>query len=155
MDSTYLIRKHKETKAFKEKVKQMRNIAKCKLCKEIIESFHRYDYFTCKCGEISIDGGNEAFLSSARNFENFLRVDDEGNEIVVTVKNSDSKTVPDTSFSDETPKLSRKDLIAMLDEMSASIEKLPTQAYTSPVTQIDLCSLITLLSSIFKTKEGD
>lgn len=32
---------------------------KCKLCKDIIWSRYRWDMQTCKCGAISIDGGND------------------------------------------------------------------------------------------------
>ena len=34
-----------------------RNRAQCKLCKDIIESKHRHDFVTCKCGKLSVDGG--------------------------------------------------------------------------------------------------
>lgn len=34
------------------------NKIKCKLCGDIIESKHRHDFVTCKCGKISVDGGN-------------------------------------------------------------------------------------------------
>ena len=37
----------------------MRNRAKCKLCSSVIESYHRYDEVSCKCGEINISGGND------------------------------------------------------------------------------------------------
>jgi len=61
----------------------MRNRAKCKLCGDIIESFHRHDLIECSCGEISIEGGLDYFKASARDFKNFLRIDDEGKEIEV------------------------------------------------------------------------
>ena len=55
----------------------MRNIAKCKLCSSIIESKHRHDYVSCLCGEISIDGGNDYHKCFAKDWRNFVRVDDE------------------------------------------------------------------------------
>lgn len=61
----------------------MRNRAKCKLCEEIIESFHQFDYVSCDCGEISIDGGEYTFGASAKNFANFLRIDDNDKEVAV------------------------------------------------------------------------
>lgn len=64
----------------------MRNRAKCKLCGDILESFHEFDYQTCKCNEISISGGLIRYECAAKDFSNFLRVDDEGNEIVPTIK---------------------------------------------------------------------
>lgn len=35
------------------------NKAKCLLCGDIIISKHSRDYVTCKCGNLSLDGGNE------------------------------------------------------------------------------------------------
>lgn len=37
----------------------LRNSAKCLLCGEEIESRHRHDFKTCKCGNLSVDGGRE------------------------------------------------------------------------------------------------
>ena len=34
-----------------------KNAAKCLRCKEVVESKHRHDYQTCKCGNVSVDGG--------------------------------------------------------------------------------------------------
>lgn len=35
------------------------NRAKCLLCNDVITSEHSHDFKTCKCGNLSIDGGNE------------------------------------------------------------------------------------------------
>jgi hypothetical protein len=35
----------------------VRNSARCNLCDDVIESKHRHDFRTCKCGNLSIDGG--------------------------------------------------------------------------------------------------
>ena len=35
------------------------NKAKCLKCGDIIESKHRHDFVTCKCGNISVDGGRD------------------------------------------------------------------------------------------------
>jgi hypothetical protein len=116
----------------------MRNIAKCKLCESIVESTHEKDYVTCKCGEISVDGG-ELMRCAAKNFTNFIRVDDEGNEIVVKVIDS--------------PKPTKEELINYLDEMRKSIEQLPTNALLTPVTQYDLAAALLLIHSIFKAND--
>ena len=42
----------------------IKNIAKCLLCGDIIESKHRHDFVTCKCGNLSVDGGLEYFKRS-------------------------------------------------------------------------------------------
>lgn len=35
----------------------VRNAAECLQCGEVIESKHRHDFVTCKCGASSVDGG--------------------------------------------------------------------------------------------------
>jgi len=37
----------------------VRNSAKCLLCGEEIESRSTHDFRTCKCGNLSVDGGRE------------------------------------------------------------------------------------------------
>lgn len=50
----------------------IRNAAQCNYCEQVIESKHRHDFRTCKCGRTSVDGG----LSYARRlFEPKLPVD--------------------------------------------------------------------------------
>lgn len=128
----------------------MRNRAKCKLCKDVLESFHQHDYVSCKCGEIGIDGGNHSFKASAKDWKNFLRIADDDTEITPTiVDNEESKEEP----MEEPKKLSREELIKMLDNMADNIEKLPQSAMSLPVNHYDLWSALTLISAIFKEKE--
>ena len=124
----------------------MKNRAKCKLCNTIIESFHSTDYAMCKCGEISVDGG-EAQRCYANDFANFLRVDDQGNEIVVTV----IETATEAELLTKKP--NKKELLDMLDEMVKNIENLPQNALTLPITHYDLWSALALISQILKTKK--
>ena len=35
------------------------NKAQCMLCKDILVSKTRHDFWTCKCGNLSVDGGRE------------------------------------------------------------------------------------------------
>jgi len=42
----------------------IKNIAKCLLCGDIIESKHRHDFVTCKCGNLSVDGGQDYWKRS-------------------------------------------------------------------------------------------
>jgi len=115
------------------------------LCKSVIESFHKYDYVSCKCGEISITGGNDAYECSAKDFNNFLRVDDMDNEISVKVEGEDKPN------KEETPSITtREDLLSMLNAMISDIDRLPNHAKTSPVTLLDHQSLLILLSALFK-----
>lgn len=121
----------------------MRNRAKCKLCADVIESFHADDYVPCKCGEISVDGGM-ALLCKANNWGNFLRVDDDGKEISVKVVDN-SQSAP---FVESKP--SRADMIMMLDEMVKSYENLPQAAMSQSVTHYDILSILLLVSALFK-----
>lgn len=50
----------------------IRNAARCKLCDSEIESKHRHDFVTCKCGEISIDGGRAYVRWLANDFDNLI-----------------------------------------------------------------------------------
>ncbi len=38
--------------------KIIRNMVKCHICGDIIESKHVHDFVTCKCGACSVDGGH-------------------------------------------------------------------------------------------------
>lgn len=49
------------------------NRAKCGLCGDIIVSRSVHDYKTCKCGNISIDGGDDYSRASAKEPQRFLR----------------------------------------------------------------------------------
>jgi hypothetical protein len=131
----------------------MKNRAKCKLCNQILESFHTYDYVTCKCGEISISGGNDKLECSAKNWENFLRVDDEGNEVVIKVK--DSQLPSDNSDFVEIPgKVTRKEMIEMFEAMVKNIENLPTGAMSQPINHYDMFSFMAIILAILKAKKN-
>ncbi len=117
----------------------MRNRAKCKACESIIESLSSRDECNCKCGQISVSGG-ERMGCAAMDWGNFLRVDDEGNVIVPTVQDK--------------PAVSKADLIDALDEMIKRIEDMPQQAMIVSINHYDFVSLLILLSSIFRSEEG-
>lgn len=121
---------------------RMKNKAKCKKCEDIIESFHAQDYVTCKCGEISCFDG-DAMRCAAKEWANFLRVDDQGNEIMVKVESDVNPLY--------TEKPKKEELLLMLDEMIASYDRLPPHAMNSFVTQTDLASALLLISGLFRT----
>lgn len=124
----------------------MKNRAKCKLCSSIVESFHFTDYVICKCGEIGVSEGI-SMKCYAKNYDNFLRVDDEGNEIQVkTISKKEEK------IEMESPLLSKKDRIDMLDSMIKNFESLPQHVMTSPVNHYDLYSFMLLTLDILKSE---
>jgi hypothetical protein len=125
----------------------MRNRAKCKLCKDIIESKYVHDYVNCRCGEISVDGGNEYHRCRAISWENFMRIDDEGNEIIVKVVDKES-IKPNNIEMEKKP--DKKELLAMLDRMIQNIDELPKEAMQTYINHYDFYSILLLLASIFK-----
>lgn len=36
-----------------------RNVVQCLKCNDIIESKHRHDFVSCRCGAIAVDGGKD------------------------------------------------------------------------------------------------
>ena len=131
----------------------MKNKAKCKLCNSIIESFHATDYVMCKCGEIAVDGG-ESLRCYANDFSNFLRVDDEGNEIVISVRDRLTSTEQPTAAPQLTnhESFSRQDLIKTVEDMIKTIEALPQQALSTSVNQYDYLSLLFLFLSLLRAE---
>lgn len=121
----------------------MKNRAKCKLCDTVIESFHSTDYVICNCGEIAVDQG-DAMRCAAKNWDNFIRIDDDGKEIPVNIKEEDVKPI------DIQEKPTKKELLEMLDEMVKSYDNLPPQAMNAPVTNYDMSSALLLLSAILR-----
>ncbi len=124
----------------------MKNRAKCKLCGSMIESFHRNDYVSCSCGEIAVDGGLDCFKVIARDYSNFLRVDDEGNEIILKVK--EKQEIQDPTEINQKP--TKEDLLRILDDMYKKIDELPTHAKICPISHYDFGSLLSLLSLILR-----
>ncbi len=134
----------------------MKNRAKCKLCSDIIESFHRYDYVTCKCGEISVDGGNDYLRCAAKDWNNFLRIDNEGNIVIPKITEKESEI--NSSEQEESPKpeaLSKKKILDSIEHIISTIEGLPSHAMSTPITHYDYVSLLFILSSMLKLDSKD
>jgi hypothetical protein len=126
----------------------VRNRAKCKLCCDVIESFHRGDYVTCKCDEIAVCGGTEKLEVFAKDWSNFIRMDDEGNEIVIHLEESQKA---DQSKQEVVPlTYSKSEYIQMLDEFCQKIDSLPTGARFDAVTHADLSSVLKVVVDIFR-----
>lgn len=119
----------------------MRNRAKCKACESIIESIANNDEMLCKCGMISVSGGDKLGCA-ARDWSVFLRVDEEGNVIVPTIQDRSSKPT-------------KKDFLDALSNMIEKIEEMPQQAMCVSINHYDYLSLLILLSSIFAFDDKD
>jgi len=57
-------------------MKIIKNAARCLTCNEIIESKHRHDFVTCKCGKLSVDGGHD-YLRRVGELENCEELSEE------------------------------------------------------------------------------
>ncbi len=86
---------------------------------------------------------------SAGDWTNFIRVDDDGNEIIPKIVSSGKEEDPPVS--EKASKPTREDLLKMLDGMVESIENLPSHAMSTPINHYDLISVLMLLSSILKS----
>jgi len=121
----------------------IKNKAKCLLCKEIIESYHLYDYVTCKCGEISISGGQHKFEALAKNWDHFVRFDDNGNEFKPKIIDKDTDIDTETNIAVQTP----DELTQILLDLAKSGED-----NSLPVWFYQICSAIFLLNEKISTK---
>jgi hypothetical protein len=52
----------------------IRNVAKCRLCGDTIESESVHDFVTCGCGAISVDGGKCYLKRSAKSFDDVIEL---------------------------------------------------------------------------------
>jgi hypothetical protein len=127
----------------------MKNRAKCKLCNDVLESFHEFDYVTCKCGEISISGGSIRLECSAKDWKNFVRIDDQGNEISVKVLQQGEVN---EQKDEESQDMTRDEKIEMLETMVKNIESLPKAALLASINHYDLYSYLILVVSILKSE---
>lgn len=127
----------------------MKNRAKCKLCNSIIESFFQGDTVFCKCGEIAVIDGPAMRMYPIGSL-NFLRVDDEGNEIVVKYK-SDEEIKENAQSTEESPeKLSKNKILEELKAIINTYENLPQHAMISPINHYDLLNCMLLIYAILR-----
>ena len=62
-------------KFYREKI--ISNKIRCALCGEIIESKYRHDFVTCKCEEVSVDGGKSYLKRAAKtDLKNVIELSD-------------------------------------------------------------------------------
>ena len=71
------------------KQKLLANQAQCKICKQVIQSKHRHDFVSCKCGEISVDGGVDYVRRLARDLDSIIDLSIYG-EVSIEIKRKDN-----------------------------------------------------------------
>lgn len=87
--------------------KIVKNIAQCVNCDDIIESNHVHDYKKCKCGLISVDGGNEylkrtgypLLIKELSIFYNSSEVDNYSSSKIVKLDNNSNSGIIKQSWS--------------------------------------------------------
>ena len=148
----------------------MRNRAKCKLCKIVIESFFDNDHVTCKCGEISVYGGtSNYYVSAVRDLSNILRVDDNDNVIIPKIITQNENTennnekienqtcapiidnLDDTSIQtseNENSKTRKNTAIAEIDHILETIDRMPSHAMSNAITHYDYMTILILMKSL-------
>lgn len=129
----------------------MRNRAKCKVCNDVIESFHRHDYVTCKCESIAVDGGQDYFRCRANNWSNFIRLDDDGNEVIPQIVDNDPKPAPIVDMPPKKP--TKEEILDTLKNMIRGIEELPPHAQHSFCTNYDLLSFMLVVAAALDCKD--
>lgn len=85
-----------------------------------------------------------------RNVENFLRIDDLGNEIIIKYKDKEEPKGNEPQEKQPFKEPTTGELIAELDRLIESYEKLPEHAKLAPVNCYDLISLMLVLTNILK-----
>jgi len=141
---------------------KMRSRAKCKACQTIIESTEIGQYVLCKCGKIGVEGGEELFRAMFHSQDDFLIVDDEGNEIVPGRRPTDAEIKElskDLAWEQDKDKIvtdltaakpTKSQILEMLDEMRKSYERLPEHARYAPVSHVDFIQLMLFISALFR-----
>jgi hypothetical protein len=130
----------------------MRNRAKCKVCGDILESFHEHDWVSCKCAEISICGGNIRLECAAKDWKNFLRVDDLDHIIVPKVVQKDAEKLQqdDNAITLQSDRPDFKEKLDMLKSMVNHFEELPKHVMESPINHYDFYSMALVIISLLE-----
>ena len=127
----------------------MKNRAKCRLCQTLIESFFERDFITCKCGEISVFGG-DGMHTKAKDYANFLRVDEMGNEIPVKYVSVHEDEKSNGQPTDAPKEFSKAELIEELETFIKNDLQLPDDAHIQHISFVDLLRYMVPILSILK-----
>lgn len=127
----------------------MRNRAKCKLCQFICESSSDHEVSSCTCQEIFVAHGQE-MICGANEWENFIRIDDEGNEFVPKIMIESDISSECMEEADISPIKRKEALLTIMKGMIDSFENLPSHALLTSVTQYDLRSALLTIYEIIR-----
>lgn len=117
---------------------------KCGICQSRIETFKKGDSVECICGEIGIDCRENQALISAREWKNFIRLDDMNQPM-------GAPQVKSSSEAEEPKRPGKEQLLDMLSMMIKNLEELPPKGLGSAVTHYDLLSSLLLIDALFRS----
>lgn len=89
-------------------------------------------------------------LAKAKDFANFLRVDDLGNEIVVQYRQKPEDIGSNGNADDPKESLAKEELLDMLDTMIKGDEGLPDKVKENQLNTYDLLRYMYLIKEMFK-----
>ncbi len=127
----------------------MRNRAKCKLCGDILESFYLNDVVECSCGEITIWGGLYELNSKANDYENFLRIDEDGNEITVRFLQKGEEDKEEELYEIK-GRLSKKEAIELMERTLKGMQDSLDHSMNRYVNYYDFCYYLSLILSALR-----
>lgn len=111
---------------------------------------HSTDLVLCSCGEIFVDGG-DAMKCGANDWSNFLRLDEQGNEVIVKITEKEVMV----KIPEESAQTQLREALEALETLVEHYQELPAQALYAPVTHADLGVVLSLLSLIMRTRNSE
>lgn len=128
---------------------KMKNRAKCKLCQSVIESFHATDHVMCKCGEVELNGG-DAMFARANDFNNFLRVDEQGNEVLVSYKRIDGEKEANDPVEQPPEYFTAEDHVKYLERLLELDEDFLDKGHNQPMSRVEVIQYMRYIVKLFK-----
>lgn len=104
----------------------------------------RNDYVTCKCGEIAVDGGQEYWRCAAKDWHNFLRIDDDGREVEIKVIEKE-EPIPEAL---PQPKPKKEEVIKLIREQIRICDLDNEARARQPLTNYDFGAILYLLLAL-------
>ena len=127
----------------------MKNRAKCKLCHSIIESHFSGDVMYCKCGAISVFGGDSMDMAPFGS-PNFLRIDEQGNEVVVSYKRIDGEKEANDPVEQPPEYFTAEDHVKYLERLLELDEDFLDKGHNQPMSRVEVIQYMRYIVKLFK-----
>jgi len=106
------------------------------------------DFVECPCKEICVHGGNKNYCG-AKDWGNFVRIDDEGNEVEIKVQDKKEPLTSNEKIEEKKPLISLEDKLDALKLMIEDYESLPSHGQYQTVSVADHLSMLLIVESLF------